>query len=117
VLTKLLIGAFSLQILTMIFGSIASAQSPAQQPQGEHKFERGQQEMLSCGQRLNLSRRLFEQDCSASFSDLKQSDSCTDRCNKQEADAKDKCVEICTTCQQVLDSIAHLEQTCGGSRD
>jgi hypothetical protein len=117
VLTKLLIGAVSLQILTLLFGSVASAQSPAQQPQGDRKFHRVEQEMLSCGQRLNLSRRLFEQDCSASFSDLKQSDSCTDRCDKQEADAKDKCVETCTTCQQILDSIAHLEQTCGGSRD
>jgi hypothetical protein len=26
-------------------------------------------------------------------------------------------VKTCTTCQQVLESIAHLEETCGGSRD
>jgi hypothetical protein len=33
----------------------------------------------------------------------------------QSAVAKDKCMEACDTCKQLLEGIAHLEQTCGSS--
>jgi len=114
VLTKLPTAAVSLQILTMLFWSAATAQSLAQ-PLDDGSFQLAE-EMLSCMQRLETNRRFFERECATPFSNLKQSDSCSDRCSQQSSVPQGKCVRTCDTCKQVLEGIAHLEQTCG-SRD
>jgi hypothetical protein len=70
---------------------------------------------MPCKERLEANRRLFEQKCAKSFSGLNESHSCRDTCDEQSTVAKDKCMETCDTCKQLLESIAHLEKTCGPS--
>jgi len=70
---------------------------------------------LPCKERLEANRRLFEEKCAKSFAGLKQSDSCPDACGVQSTVPQDKCVGACDTCKQLLEGIAHLEQTCGSS--